>query len=60
MKDDGVVKPHPPITRVLESVVSRLINAGHEVVDWMPGTLHQECIDIMVGFKLSLATVSSD
>ena len=48
MRDDGVVKPHPPVARVLEDVVSKLAQAGHEIVPWEPGTLHQECIDIMV------------
>ncbi|KAF2831713.1 acetamidase [Ophiobolus disseminans] len=47
MRDDGVVKPHPPITRVLEEVASKLEQAGHKLVEWTPGTLHQECIDIM-------------
>jgi amidase len=49
MQDDGVVKPHPPVSRVLENVVLQLQLAGHEIVSWTPGSLHQECIDIMVG-----------
>jgi amidase len=48
MRDDGVVKPHPPISRVLEEVVTKLKLTGHEIVEWCPGSLHQECIDIMV------------
>ena len=48
MRDDGVVKPHPPISRVLEEVAKKLELAGHEIVSWTPGSLHQECIDIMV------------
>ena len=48
MRDDGVVRPHPPIARVLEEVVAKLEQAGHEIVPWTPGNLHQECIDIMV------------
>ncbi|KAH7068539.1 acetamidase [Paraphoma chrysanthemicola] len=47
MRDDGVVKTHPPVARVLEDVASRLEAAGHEIVPWTPGSLHQECIDIM-------------
>lgn len=47
MRDDGVVRPHPPVARVLEEVVSKLKKAGHEIVTWEPGTLHHECIDIM-------------
>jgi len=48
MKDDGVVKPHPPVARVLDEVASKLVQAGHKLVSWRPGALHQECIDIMV------------
>jgi Asp-tRNA(Asn)/Glu-tRNA(Gln) amidotransferase A subunit family amidase len=51
MTDDGVVRPHPPISRVLKEVVAKLEAAGHEIVPWTPGTLHQECINIMVGYK---------
>ncbi|CAI6331438.1 unnamed protein product [Periconia digitata] len=47
MRDDGVVKLHPPVARVLEEVVSKLEKAGHELVPWTPGTLHQEIIDVM-------------
>ena len=50
MRDDGVVRPHPPIARVLEEVVAKLEQAGHEIVSWTPGNLHQECIDIMVRY----------
>jgi amidase len=48
MRDDGVVRPHPAVSRVLDDVVVKLKQAGHDIVDWVPGTLHQECIDIMV------------
>ncbi|KAJ8111798.1 hypothetical protein OPT61_g5692 [Boeremia exigua] len=47
MRDDGVVRPHPPVTRVLETVAAKLKRAGHDIVAWSPGSLHQECIDIM-------------
>ncbi|ORX91358.1 amidase signature domain-containing protein [Clohesyomyces aquaticus] len=47
MTDDSVVKPHPPVARVLAGVASLLERAGHEIVSWVPGSLHQECIDIM-------------
>ncbi|KAF2728866.1 amidase signature enzyme [Polyplosphaeria fusca] len=50
MLDDGVVKPHPPVSRVVEEVAEKLRTAGHELVTWRPGTLHQECIDIMDRF----------
>lgn len=45
--DDGVVHPHPPITRVLKETVAKLEAAGHEIVEWEP-SLHKECIAIMV------------
>jgi amidase len=48
MRDDEVVRPHPPITRVLDEVARKLELAGHEIISWTPGSLHQECIDIMV------------
>lgn len=34
--DDGIVHPHPPITRALKEVKEKLIAAGHKVVDWVP------------------------
>ncbi|KAG9239306.1 acetamidase [Amylocarpus encephaloides] len=49
MLDDGVVKAHPPIERVLKEVAVKLKAAGHELVDWKPD-LHKKCIDIMDAF----------
>lgn len=34
--DDGIVHPHPPITRALKEVKEKLIAAGHSVIDWKP------------------------
>lgn len=35
--DDGVVKPHPPVTRALKQVVDKLkTNENIEVVEWKP------------------------
>lgn len=45
--DDEVVRPHPPIVRVLRSAVEALRNAGHKIVDWN-AQLHAECVDVMV------------
>lgn len=45
--DDGVVKVHPPIERVVQEVAAKLREAGHEVIDW-DATGHAECIRIMV------------
>ncbi|KAF6787897.1 amidase [Colletotrichum sojae] len=44
--DDGVVRPHPPVTRVLRSAVEALRAAGHEVLEWTPD-LHEDCIRVM-------------
>lgn len=54
MRDDGVVRLHPPVARVLEEVANKIVEAGHEIVPWKPGTLHQECIDIMVWMPRSV------
>lgn len=42
---DGVVMPHPPILRGVDTVVSTLRDAGHEVVDWKPHN-HSEMVDL--------------
>lgn len=34
--DDGIVHPHPPITRALREVKAKLEAAGHKVIDWVP------------------------
>ncbi|KAF8898954.1 general amidase [Infundibulicybe gibba] len=34
--DDGMVVPHPPIIRGLETTKRALIAAGHKVIDWKP------------------------
>ncbi|KIX06264.1 uncharacterized protein Z518_04239 [Rhinocladiella mackenziei CBS 650.93] len=44
--DDGVVKVHPPIERVLRELESKLKAAGHEIVPW-DASGHRECIEIM-------------
>ncbi|KAI0389101.1 amidase [Xylariaceae sp. FL0594] len=46
LADDGVVRPHPPIARVLKSAVELLENAGHEIVVW-DASLHAECVELM-------------
>lgn len=47
--DDGVVRPHPPITRVLKSAVEALRAAGHDIIEW-DASLHPECIAVMDAF----------
>ncbi|KAH0429879.1 amidase [Colletotrichum camelliae] len=44
--DDNVVRPHPPLTRVLRSAVEALRAAGHEVLEWN-ADLHEDCIRVM-------------
>ncbi|KAK6581183.1 hypothetical protein PZA11_006671 [Diplocarpon coronariae] len=47
--DDGVVKPHPPVTRALKQVVDKLKASGDvEVVEWKPYK-HDEAWEIIVG-----------
>ncbi|KAI1340306.1 amidase [Xylariaceae sp. FL0016] len=46
LADDGIVRPHPPITRVLLDLVEKLRNAGHDIVEW-DASLHAECIQVM-------------
>lgn len=46
--DDGIVKPHPPISRALKSVVERLECVdGVEIVEWKPYN-HDLAWDIIV------------
>ncbi|KAL3417551.1 acetamidase [Phlyctema vagabunda] len=51
--DDGVVKPHPPITRALERVVKHLRTRGNvEVVEWKPYK-HDEAWEIIANLYFS-------
>ncbi|KAG8961124.1 hypothetical protein FRC03_005770, partial [Tulasnella sp. 419] len=34
MWDNGIIRPHPPVRRAMESVKNALKSRGHEVVDW--------------------------
>lgn len=54
LSDDGVVRVHPPIQRVLEELVARLKTAGHEILPWNESG-HRECIEIMVCSTPSLS-----
>ncbi|KAF4538402.1 Acetamidase [Lasiodiplodia theobromae] len=47
--DDGVVRVHPPIERVVRETARKLEEAGHEVIPW-DYSGHQECIEIMDQF----------
>ncbi|KAF7762070.1 hypothetical protein Agabi119p4_8663 [Agaricus bisporus var. burnettii] len=37
--DDGMVRPHPPVLRALETARGALTRAGHKVIDWDPAGL---------------------
>lgn len=54
LRDDGVVQPHPPLTRVLESAIEALRSAGHHIVDWN-AELHAECVEVMVRGSITSA-----
>ena len=47
MPDDGTVRVHPPIARVFRETVTKLREAGHEIVEW-DTSLNSGCIAIMV------------
>ncbi|EHK25658.1 uncharacterized protein TRIVIDRAFT_62326 [Trichoderma virens Gv29-8] len=47
--DDGMVRPHPPVTRALQQAAAALRAAGHEVIEW-PLDLHAETIELMDEF----------
>lgn len=36
IRHDGVVRPHPPMERAIETVIKALIMEGHEVIDFKP------------------------
>jgi len=59
LADDEVVRPHPPITRVLKSAIELLRDAGHEVVDWN-ASLHTECVELMVSAAVIWVVIRVD
>jgi len=44
--NDGLVRPHPPVTKALQEVVSNLRNSGHIVIDWDVG-LHEALVNLV-------------
>jgi amidase len=48
--DDKVIRPHPPLIRVLKQTVEALRLAGHDIVEWN-ADLHAECIEVMVSLQ---------
>lgn len=52
VRDDGYVKPTPPVLRAVDEVVAKLKAAGHEVVEWEP-TEHLRLSELITEFFLS-------
>lgn len=50
--DDEVVRPHPPISRVMNETIKVLRDAGHEIVEWN-AQYHAECVEVMVSSSLT-------
>lgn len=46
IKHNGVVQPHPPITRGLEIVTQALTKLGHKVMDWNPNPPMQSLTEL--------------
>ncbi|KAK5116825.1 hypothetical protein LTR85_009085 [Meristemomyces frigidus] len=44
--DDGIVKVHPHVERIVREVAAKLQKAGHEVIEW-DSSGHSDCIQIM-------------
>lgn len=47
MVDDGIVKVHPPVERIVRDAAATLQAAGHKIMPWSSEG-HAECIDVMV------------
>lgn len=52
LKDDGIVKPYPAISRAINMTVTSLKDAGHEIIEWVP-LHHQRLTEIVGEFFLS-------
>lgn len=60
MWDDGVVKPHPPVTRALQQVVSKLQGRENiEIVEWKPYK-HDLAWEIIVCIRSRILGVQID
>lgn len=49
MHDDGVVRPDPSTSRVIQETALALSSRRHELLDWSP-EFHLECIEVMDQF----------
>ncbi|RDX55889.1 general amidase [Lentinus brumalis] len=52
--NDGIVEPHPPILRALQTTKAALEAAGHKVIDWYP-LKHKELYDVLAEIWMSAA-----
>ena len=52
LRNDGYMRPHPPIARGLRVIEDALTRAGHEVTDWNPPS-HSDAAQIHMGFLQS-------
>ncbi|KAJ5698603.1 hypothetical protein N7462_000608 [Penicillium macrosclerotiorum] len=50
--DDGIVKPQPPVARVMQQTIKALRDAGHEVIEW-DTTLHGPATNLWTKAVLS-------
>lgn len=57
--DDGVVRCHPPIDRVVRIAAEKLEAAGHTIVPWSADG-HAECIEVMVSKPISRKSTVED
>lgn len=48
IRSDGIVNPHPPVSRAIEELVKKLRTGGHDVTDWT-GPSHKPIND--AGFQ---------
>lgn len=49
LPDDGVVRPHPGVFRVVKEAAEKLRQNGHTIIDWN-GDLHDKVIEAQDGF----------
>ncbi|KAE8419758.1 amidase signature domain-containing protein [Aspergillus pseudocaelatus] len=49
LKDDGIVRPHPPVSRAIKIAEDKLRAAGVNVVEWEPFQ-HREIYDLVNAF----------
>lgn len=56
--DDGVVKPHPPVTRALRLLVEKLkTNGNFEIVEWKPYK-HDYAWEILVSLLRDIGEIN--